>query len=138
MNWIFALEAAGYVLYLPVIWYAGNKFCRIVFVLATVRVGAGNGAQTAQEAHTLKAGRYIGLFERLLVGIGIVVQHWEMIVAVIALKTVARYPELDKQITAEYFLVGSLASLLWAVIATAALLGYDAYFGFDVLRYARG
>lgn len=136
MTWLTLAKAAGYPLYLPLIWYAGNQFCRLVFVVATVRVEAGDGTPAAREAQTLKAGRYIGLFERLLIGIGIVVRHWEMIVAVIALKTVARYPELDKSITAEYFLVGSLASLLWALIATAALLAYDAFLGFDVLRLA--
>jgi hypothetical protein len=37
MNRIAALEAAGYVLYLSLIWYAGNKFCRVVFVSASRR-----------------------------------------------------------------------------------------------------
>lgn len=75
--------------------------------------------------HALRAGRYIGLFERLLVSLGVIVHQWEIIVAVIALKTVARYRELDNQITAEYFLVGSLVSLLWAVLVTVALLIFD-------------
>ena len=61
----------------------------------------------------------------MLVSLGVIVHHWEIIVAVIALKTVARYRELDNQITAEYFLIGSLVSLLWAVLVTVALLIFD-------------
>jgi len=133
MSWTDLARAAGYLLYLPLIWYAGNRFCRLVFRMATVKVGAGNSADAAQDAHTLKAGRYIGLFERTLISVGVVTQHWEMLVAVIALKTVARYPELDKQIGAEYFLVGSLASLFWAVLVAGALLVYDARIGFGLL-----
>lgn len=37
-------------------------------------------------------------------------------------KTVARYPEFDKQINAEYFLVGSLASLFRAVLMAGAVV----------------
>lgn len=116
----------GYLLYFPLIWWAGNRLCRLVFVLATVEV---TSKGDAEEQQALKAGRYIGLFERLLVSIGIIIYQWEIIVAVIALKTVARYQELDDQITAEYFLVGSLVSLLWAVLVTLALIVYDAIFG---------
>lgn len=124
------LRAAGYGLYLPLIWYAGNKFCRLVFRLATVRVGK---RDETQEAQTLKAGRYIGLFERVLVTVGVVAEQWEILLAVIALKTVARYQELDKRITAEYFLVGSLASLFWALLVTGGLVAYDTRFGLRLL-----
>ena len=123
------LQVVGYLLYLPLIWIAGNTFCKLVFSLATVRI---REQEDSLEEQTLKAGRYIGLFERLLVSIAIVIQQWELIIAVIALKTVARYQELDKQITAEYFLVGSLASLLWAVLVTWALLAFDEHLGFGL------
>ncbi len=123
------LQVFGYLIYLPLIWFAGNRFCGLVFSLASVRI---RDQEDSQEEQTLKAGRYIGLFERLLVSIGIVLQQWELIIAVIALKTVARYQELDKQITAEYFLVGSLASLLWAVLVTWALLAFDEHLGFGL------
>lgn len=114
--------ALGYFLYFPLIWWVGNQLCRLVFALATVEVSTKGHAH---EKHALKAGRYIGLFERLLISLGVIVNQWEIIVAVIVLKTVARYQELDDQITAEYFLVGSLVSLLWAVLVTVALLIFD-------------
>ena len=116
------LLVLGYFLYFPLIWWAGNKLCRLVFTLATVEVSPKGHIQ---EENVLQAGRYIGLFERLLMSLGVIVDHWEIIVAVIALKTVARYQELDDQITAEYFLVGSLVSLLWAVLVTVALVIFD-------------
>lgn len=59
-------------------------------------------------------------------------RSWEILVAVVALKTVARYKELDDQINAEYFLIGSMASILFAVIMALALIGYDHYLGFDL------
>ena len=52
--------------------------------------------------------------------------------AVIALKTVARFKELDDQRFAEYFLVGSLFSILWAVLITSAWLVYDQRVGIDL------
>ena len=45
----------------------------------------------------------------------------------------ARYSDLDKQDKAEYFLVGSLASILWAVAMTAVIALYDREWGFSVL-----
>lgn len=121
------LLMTGYLLYFPLIWWVGNGVCRLVFKVATVEV---TRQGIAEEKQALRAGRYIGLFERLLVSLGMIMQQWELIVAVIALKTVARYRELDNQITAEYFLVGSLVSLLWAVLVTIALLLYDRYAGY--------
>ena len=121
----------GYLLYFPLIWWVGNMLCRLVFTLATVEV---TKQGIAEEKQALRAGRYIGLFERLLVSLGMIMQQWELIVAVIALKTVARYRELDNQITAEYFLVGSLVSLLWAVLVTIALMLYDRSAGYGIFQ----
>jgi hypothetical protein len=127
--------AIGYFLYFPLIWWAGNALCRRVFSLATVEISPQGGPE---ETHALKAGRYIGLFERLLISLGVIVHQWEIIVAVVALKTVARYQELDNRITAEYFLVGSLVSLLWAIVVTIALLFFDTELGIGFFRPLSG
>ena len=58
---------------------------------------------------------------------------WEILAGVVALKTVARYSKLDEQHKAEYFLIGSLASILWAVVITAVIALYDRGWGFGVL-----
>lgn len=70
-------------------------------------------------------GAWIGTFERLLVAAGLLTGAWEILVAVIALKTVSRFKEIDEQIHAEYFLVGSLLSLVWALGVTRLWYLYD-------------
>lgn len=144
----------GYALFVPLIWQIGNALIRTCIIRplgtgALVRnarpVGgkeavtdekSGSSPQegTAQEreARELKAGRVIGALERLLIVAGLCLGKWEVLVAVITLKTVARFPELEKQIRAEYFLIGSLASVLWALLCAVALLIYDQGPGYGV------
>ena len=103
---------------------AGNWLCRKLFLLAGLDKGAGSSVRPA--------GWLIGWLERLLLAIGILTHSWEVLVAVVALKTVARFKELDDQHFAEYFLVGSLFSVLWAVVVTSGWLAYDQNFGMDL------
>lgn len=104
----------------------GNEACRRLFRYADL-VEKEKGA-----AEVKPAGWIIGWLERLVIAIGILTHSWEALVAVIALKTVARFKELDNQNFAEYFLVGSLFSILWAVIITGAWLTYDRHIGMGV------
>ena len=122
------LKLIPYLAYFWIIWWVGNLFCRTVVNLSGVK------QSTTSNASQIRAGRYIGLLERLLISIGIIVKSWEVIAVVVALKTVARYKELDKQINAEYFLIGSLASIFWAIFVTALLIVYDQTWGFTILR----
>lgn len=69
---------------------------------------------------SFKNGQLIGTLERLTIFIGIVIQEWSLVAVIIALKTIARYRELDDQDKSEYFLIGSLFSMLWAI--TIALI----------------
>jgi hypothetical protein len=78
------------------------------------------------------AGRYIGLLERFIVVTGLMISQWGVIAGVVALKSVSRYKELDTQITAEYFLVGSLASFVWALMIAGLLSLYDGTLGFHI------
>jgi hypothetical protein len=64
----------------------------------------------------VNVGRIIGYLERGLFTIGLIAKSWELLTITVAIKTIARYKELDKQIPAEYFLVGSLTSLMWTFI----------------------
>ena len=80
-----------------------------------------------------KSGKYIGILERLLIVAGLVWNNWEIILAVIALKTVARHKELDQKIDAEYFLIGSFASIVWAIGIAVLLVLYDRNLGFAAL-----
>lgn len=80
-----------------------------------------------------QVGRLIGAFERLLIAIGLLVGSWEIMAAVVALKTVARFKELDEKLDAEYFLVGSLFSVIWAVAVTYGWVAYDHCWGLDIV-----
>ncbi len=105
----------------------GNWLCRQIFQLTGLKDAT---ADAPEPSHN--AGRLIGTFERLILAIGIITQSWEILAAVIALKTVARFRNLDERAFAEYFLVGSLFSILWAMLVTSAWLAYDRQFGIDL------
>ena len=62
-------------------------------------------------APPLSVGRAIGIFERLLIAM-LVIAHAEAAVAlVIGVKTIARFRQLDDRAFAEYYLLGTLASV---------------------------
>jgi len=128
-------QITGYLLFLPVLWWLGNAFCRGVLAMAGAEAAASgmNHGVGSAARQIFAAGRTIGILERSLILLGIVTGRWEVMAAVVALKTVARYRELDKQLNAEYFLVGSLASILWAVLVAGALLLFDSRLGLSLL-----
>src|SRR5690606_34191596 len=108
---MFFSKAIGYVCFLFLLWKPGNLFCK--FCLGNIK--------SFEKSESNHAGKRIGLLERILMLIGVLTMKWELIAIVIALKTVARYKELDEQEASEYFLIGSLASLLWAILITTGL-----------------
>ncbi|MCG8441887.1 MAG: hypothetical protein MI723_08765 [Caulobacterales bacterium] len=118
-------QAAGYAFALVALTIGGNVSCRLVLRAAQIPLETGDEA-------TLKTGRAIGALERLLLLAGLAANRWEVLVAVVALKSIARYKELETQIKAEYFLIGSLTSILWAVLIGGATLLYDQRVGWDI------
>ncbi len=130
---IIALQAAAYVAFAVLLTFGGNVVCRWV-----LRASATRAPAEIEQTITLRAGRVIGLLERLLIFVGLVGSSWEILASVIALKTVARYSKLDEQNNAEYFLVGSLASILWAVVMTGAIVLFDRGAGFGALAQLMG
>lgn len=67
------------------------------------------------DADELAAGRVIGTLERVLVLVLVLAGQWSAIALVVAAKSIARFDKLKKRPFAEYFLVGTLASVLVAV-----------------------
>ena len=67
-------------------------------------------------ATTLRGGRWIGMLERLAVYASIMVGIGEGIAVVLAVKGLARYPELKATTSgaAERFIIGTFASVLFA------------------------
>jgi hypothetical protein len=125
---IATLQVAAYAALAGLLTVGGNLVCKWVLRLSATQPPPETG-----ETITLRAGRVIGVLERMLIFVGLTANSWEILAGVVALKTVARYSKLDEQNKAEYFLIGSLASILWAVLVTLAAALYDRHLGFGVL-----
>ena len=91
--------------------YLGNPLCRLIFKYTNIK-NINESSDTSKKDEIVQAGRVIGILERLIIVIGILLRSWELVAGVIALKSISRYKELDHQITAEYFLIGSMISIL--------------------------
>ena len=125
---IATLQVAGYLALTLLLTLGGNPVCKWVLRLSATKPPPETG-----EPITLRAGRMIGMLERTLICLGLTASSWEILAGVVALKTVARYSKLDEENRAEYFLIGSLASILWAVVVTVSAAIYDRELGFGVL-----
>ena len=68
------------------------------------------------------SGRLIGILERTITLVLIVLGQWAAIVLLLAAKSIARFEELKDRRFAEYYLVGTLTSILVAVVVGLALL----------------
>lgn len=126
---------------------AGSALIAVLFLIpignaVCARLLISTGLQNARDSLLAAAtppitspagvGAWIGGFERALVAAGLMTQAWEVLAAVIALKTVARFKEIDQRVHAEYFLVGSLFSLVWAFAITRCWQLYDERWGVGV------
>ena len=76
------------------------------------------------EESLIKAGRFIGVLERLFVFLFVVINHWEAIGFLLAAKSIFRFGDLrrgkDRKLT-EYVLIGTLLSFGIAILVA---LGY--------------
>ncbi len=66
-------------------------------------------------------GRTIGILERALVYVLVLAGQWGALGLVIAAKSIARFPELKNQRFADYYLLGTLASILTALLTGLAV-----------------
>ncbi|MGB3771779.1 MAG: hypothetical protein WBF79_18405 [Rhodococcus sp. (in: high G+C Gram-positive bacteria)] len=71
---------------------------------------------SADNAHpTLRGGLVIGALERVAVVVSVLAGWPEGIAVVLAVKGLARYPELRDPRASEYFIIGTFTSVLWAL-----------------------
>lgn len=70
----------------------------------------------------LRGGAAIGYLERTAIVAAIVVGHPEVIAAVIAIKGLGRFSELDNAEARERFIIGTLTSFLWAAACGAIIV----------------
>lgn len=67
----------------------------------------------------MRGGTTIGYLERVAVALGIIAGYPEAIAVVVALKGIGRFSELAAAEARERFIIGTLASLVWACIVAA-------------------
>lgn len=102
----------------------GGALTTIVLSLA----GNATGTTARVQRDVLRGGAWIGALERLAV-FGTLVAGWpEGLAVIVAIKGLARYPELRTASTAgggasERFIIGTLASLGWAAVCAWVLTG---------------
>ncbi len=80
-------------------------------------------------------GRLIGILERWLVLVFVAAGQWGAVGLVMAAKSIARFRQLEERRFSEYYLIGTLASLLAAVLLGLALTqagAFGAALGFRV------
>jgi len=84
-------------------------------------VGVSGGPQ---DPTILRGGAWIGVLERAAVAVSLLVGSAEGLVVVLAVKGLGRYAELRAPAAAERFILGTLASALWAgaCVGVAVLL----------------
>jgi len=71
----------------------------------------------------VNAGKYIGIIERLIIGVLVFIGQYEAIGLLIAAKSILRYNTAKEEVKTEYLLVGTLISMSIAV-AVGLLLKY--------------
>ncbi|WP_454168607.1 hypothetical protein [Microbacterium paulum] len=74
---------------------------------------------TPRQEEILRGGTTIGYLERLAAALGIVAGFPAVIAVIVAVKGVGRFTELATPAARERFIVGTLASLLWACAVSA-------------------
>lgn len=93
-------------------------------VLVRIVLGPlGRGAAGRGDAGHLGAGRLIGILERTITLILILAGQWAAMALLATAKSVARFDDLKDREFAEYYLVGTLTSLLVAILIGLGLLG---------------
>lgn len=91
----------------------------IPFVLLTLRTLKMTGEQKKDiEGGIPNAGLVIGLLERALVATFVYSGQWAAIGLLLAAKSIIRFESVKQRHFAEYFIVGTLGSILFAIAAT--------------------
>ena len=83
---------------------------------------ASGARSTTKTREVLRGGTWIGYLERLAIVGAIAVGHFEIIAAVIAIKGLGRFSELDNAEARERFIIGTLVSMTWAALCGALIL----------------
>lgn len=134
--WVLRELAAPFASHLPGEWLRGWQAAAIVLGVLAFNCNGG-GAIVSGVLATLSpdledaedassglrgSGRLIGILERTITLILIVLGQWAAIVLLLAAKSIARFEELKDRRFAEYYLIGTLTSILVAILIGLGLL----------------
>jgi hypothetical protein len=95
----------------------GGPLAELVLRIAGRRRPTADGrlqAAIARAGEVLRGGATIGVLERAAVALTLLAGFPEGLAVVVAVKALGRYPELRGPGVSERFIIGTLASLLWA------------------------
>ena len=93
--------------------------------------GAHGGIMVAEQGESgtklptrevLRGGSTIGFLERVAIVGAVAIGHVEIIAALIAIKGLGRFSELDSAAARERFIIGTLVSMIWAGLCAALIL----------------
>ena len=73
-----------------------------------------HGGIVVEGREVLRGGWVIGYLERIAVIVAVVLGRFEIFAALIAVKGLGRFSELDSSVARERFIIGTLTSLSWA------------------------
>jgi hypothetical protein len=120
-NWLFInIVAAGFLFLLNEVNFVIRYFFEALSVVPKITDKEGNELEKENEKE-YNAGRVIGMLERILIMFFVLVNQLGAIGFIIAAKGFTRFKELDNRDFAEYVLIGTLLSSLFA-IAVALLI----------------
>lgn len=91
----------------------------IIVPVAGTTAPSGRAKQPTREV--LRGGTTIGYLERAVIVAAVLTGRWELVAALIAVKGLGRFRDLDAGAATERFIIGTLVSTLWAG-ACAALI----------------
>ncbi len=85
-------------------------------VLSDLHINFENEAPKINEGPDIHAGKWIGILERLAILILIPLNQWAAVGLLLTAKSIARHSKMNEARYAEYFLIGTLLSLIIAVV----------------------
>jgi hypothetical protein len=98
----------------------GGPFATAILAAADPRAAGVSGGP--QDPEILRGGAWIGVLERAAVAASLLAGSAEGLVVLAAVKGLGRYAELRAPAAAERFIIGTLASALWAAACVGVVL----------------
>jgi hypothetical protein len=98
-------------------WTGGNGIVKATLVHSADRMEADDDPANPEAGGIPGSGRTIGMLERTIALVLILLGEWAALVLLVAVKSIARFEALKERRFAEYYLIGTLTSLLVAILA---------------------